>query len=73
MGKDFEDIAREEQVTLDQTSKTPLFLVGEFENLEENGKKRGFFELDTGSDRGIVSDEFCRDKKLRVKKFKEAL
>ena len=70
MGQDFKDIAKEEKVTLDQTSKAPLFLQGEFCNLGRDGGFPGYLEIDTGSDRVIVSRQFCEKAGLSVKKFK---
>ena len=65
--KEFEEIAMNKNIVLSQGDKHPLFIVGEFYNIDKRKMLgRSFFEIDTGCDRTLLSRKVCKDMNLKV-------
>ena len=70
MLRQFHDIAAKRNVVLDQGEKTPLFLVGVFYLINSfDPLGAGVFEIDSGSDRVVVSKSVCDRLGLEVDVF----
>ena len=65
-------IEKRENVRLDQGTSKPLFIFGRrYEDKDRKGKKYLFLEIDTGSDRTLISTKLALRIGLKTEKFRE--